>query len=67
MKTKYFGRVKATIDTDKKRIKLYFTKPGKQPLDAGHPARCLNWAISALQPYTAKGFVISGPEAAPGG
>jgi len=62
MKVKYFGRVKAEIYTDKKRIKLGFTKPGKQPLDANHPQRCLSWAISALQPYIDEGFVLSCPE-----
>jgi hypothetical protein len=62
MITKYFGTVKAEIDKDERRISLSFMPRGKGQLDKNHPQRCLSWALSALQPYTEKGFVISTPE-----
>ena len=62
METKHFGQVLATILEDEKRIKLSFTPRGKGELDPGHPARCLSWALAALQPYTDLGYVFQGPE-----
>ena len=67
MKTKFYGRIKAEIDDDDQRIRLSFTRPGKQPLDRKHPERCLRWAVSALQPYIDKGYVFAGPEASTSG
>lgn len=67
MKVKYFGAVKAEILDDDRRIELSFMVPGKQPLDANHPQRCLRWAVSALQPYIDKGYVFAGPEVSASG
>lgn len=67
MIVKYFGLVRATINKNEKRIELDYLPRGRDQLDAKHPQRCLSWALTALQPYTDKGFVISAPEAVASG
>lgn len=67
MKVKYFGAVKAEILDDDRRIELSFMRPGKQPLDKGHPLRCLSWALTALSDYQDRGYVFSGPEVSASG
>ena len=66
MKTRYFGNVRADIFKEDKRIELSFMKRGKQPLGANYPQVCLSWAITALKPYTDKGFILSCPEPSSG-
>jgi hypothetical protein len=67
MKVKYFGLIRCEIHKDEKRIELSFLPRGRDQLDAKHPQRCLNWAVTALQPYLDKGYVFTGPEAVSSG
>ena len=64
---KYYGLVTATIDETRKRIKLEYSKRGKQPLDRGHPERCLSWALAALADYQDRGYIFETPGAVKSG